>query len=1378
MKTFGTGLTIGVLLLAVTGWAKTVGVYQPTRGEPRPNFTPGILDTMRDAGWQVVVFSDRADLADTEKLEACDVVYLTSGWNALNYADFKSRRALTRFVASGKGLLLGGFRSGYVRTLNRPIFPEIGASHNRLNSPYIFAHGDSPLAQAIDKPFSAGDWDHLVLQTGPLATVFAADVDGAPIGATGEIYGGRVVVFGAKLITVPADAKMEDGPARRLMLAMLDWLGKTTKRSEQEITVNRLGADLAFLRREIGTDWFRNTRGSDSGPGVLAGLHRDLAYTLESRLYMLHYQRDFLAGGDRSRCEAAVQAMDQAVTQLNRTYDTLHNEMTHQFARMTVEELTVDHPELHASAVAERVRQKLAPLFSDEKALSKRVREAVGSHEAVIKVLYADDYRERLFAKADLKKVVASVDQTIAALRPAVQKAKESHWQQEREADHKTVPARLAECRSPDRSIRFEACRELGRIGDPRGEEALLALLKDPDEKVQIQAILGLGWMQSKRAVPDLIELADGDNRFLRRRALQMLGQIGDPRASDVAMKRMNDADPATAENAILALGQLKAQQAVTALLKVVQTGKADNGYERARMMTALRALGNIGDGSDKVMEVLDAAIEHYKDFPFARNRPKVPINDYYSTPQELGVGVHAQMAKARIAAGGLKEPGFKQADALARQSNFYGLTRNFNMLAGTINAVLNTFEEPEELLPYLWEAGVTAINWTWRGCGYGNPVLSGNPERLIDFIQAAGDVDIRWIDILPEDRHYYSFTRYPDSRQHGVDKAGGERVLMRHADTPNFQGFWSEEVWPGALISEADLAAWLTSKYGADFRKQRNIPEDAALLPLSKIDGEQVGVLVADYHECAADVILEPWRETQEWLHGMRKGCAFTYNITTRYNYQHINLLGRAGGTIDAIGPEDYESFGRVNAFYLEMYKDGEARPSISEFYNWYGRTPETDARGFAQHLMHGECFHQFALEQIFRYPTGNNWAWDETRWETLRKIFQRARTIKDYIAVPQSAATAAVVLSERTPQIAAREGGRTTMETRYEQQQTALWTALHQVHVPADVIWAETLTPEKLGRYDTLVLADARNITSAQADLLRDWVKAGGVLIVTGLTSLYNDQAEVLPDYRLADLIGASFIGYVDQPDPAKIDTEIFNLAKLTTAYQSSGFTRSNLIGHVVREIKPVSSIVTYMVLPESSVYLANIPAGAIVEYDLPLGYAQVKLADAKPLAAFANGDAALTVNEIGQGLVYFWTPVAPGLCHVARDWEMHASRKYFWPNVLELFGGMVKGGLAKTGKVLPVVVTGMDKEIEVTLRKQPEHNRMMIHLLNYDATVNRVPAAQVTIHPPTGKSVKRVFYPDTDTEVAFTVAAGGVTAPLRQFEVHDLIVVEWNP
>ena len=159
----------------------------------------------------------------------------------------------------------------------------------------------------------------------------------------------------------------------------------------------------------------------------------------------------------------------------------------------------------------------------------------------------------------------------------------------------------------------------------------------------------------------------------------------------------------------------------------------------------------------------------------------------------------------------------------------------------------------------------------------------------------------------------------------------------------------------------------------------------------------------------CAsAEVLRDNWKETQDWLHGRRKGFAFTYVISTADPYKHVGGV-RSLAIPDAVGPESYSCFGRGNGFLLQKFRDGEARPAMAEFYNWYCPSNEHALRGFWQNAIHGKCFYNFALHQIFGQPSWYyRWSWEPGRWEKAQEVFRRVRAHEDLYAVSPSAASA----------------------------------------------------------------------------------------------------------------------------------------------------------------------------------------------------------------------------------------------------------------------------------------------------------------------------------------------------------------------------------
>jgi hypothetical protein len=75
--------------------------------------------------------------------------------------------------------------------------------------------------------------------------------------------------------------------------------------------------------------------------------------------------------------------------------------------------------------------------------------------------------------------------------------------------------------------------------------------------------------------------------------------------------------------------------------------------------------------------------------------------------------------------------------------------------------------------------------------------------------------------------------------------------------------------------------------------------------------------------------------------------------------------------------------------------------------------------------------------------------------------------------------------------------------------------------------------LSPELLAKYQMIYAPNCACLSTKQCDMLREYVRKGGTLIATHLTSVADEHGRVRADFGLADVFGASFI----DPEPMEM-------------------------------------------------------------------------------------------------------------------------------------------------------------------------------------------------------------------------------------------------
>ncbi|MBV8820887.1 MAG: beta-galactosidase trimerization domain-containing protein, partial [Acidobacteriaceae bacterium] len=129
-------------------------------------------------------------------------------------------------------------------------------------------------------------------------------------------------------------------------------------------------------------------------------------------------------------------------------------------------------------------------------------------------------------------------------------------------------------------------------------------------------------------------------------------------------------------------------------------------------------------------------------------------------------------------------------------------------------------------------------------------------------------------------------------------------------------------------------------------------------------------------------------------------------------------------------------------------------------------------------------------------------------------------------YLRNEQSLARVGMVYSQQT---ASFYGG-AQARAKVEDHALGFYQALLEARIPFDLVHDRLLDPAHVSRYRTLILPNIAALSDEQCRQLRDYVHAGGNIVATHETSLYDEWGVRRNDFGLASLFGASFAGRVD--------------------------------------------------------------------------------------------------------------------------------------------------------------------------------------------------------------------------------------------------------
>ena len=438
-------------------------------------------------------------------------------------------------------------------------------------------------------------------------------------------------------------------------------------------------------------------------------------------------------------------------------------------------------------------------------------------------------------------------------------------------------------------------------------------------------------------------------------------------------------------------------------------------------------------------------------------------------------------------------------------------------------------------------------------------------------------------------------------------------------------------------------------------------------------------------------EVVVERLKELYEHTKELTKGkeVLFMYNShpggwSGRTN--RIVDLGR--GYYDAVFAECSEADHQPPGFITEMVK-------LTKAMN--GGKPVMPSRNYFHMYRTAASTTPIAVKQGLREAIiagGSPWLliFSSTYFQSpkvlkhVKEAFKEHEVLEEYLDGAEPLRYAGVVVSNLTRDF---YGGEKPDD--YVDETRGFYYALTHYHIPVEYISESDLTrPEVLKKYRVLVLANTVCMSDSSVGSLRTYVKGGGKVLATYLTSLYDDEGVSRNDLALSDVFGAEIVGvfkspwsYIvitkrEHPLFEGIEESLILWGDMSYDFRVERVARS-LGWHVITRLL-------------GSEVVAKVGT-AVYEWGF-----EYTLGRSPPPFAVTMNMPAIILNTYGEGTSIYFTG---------------QLGRHYWRIGLPEYGLLIKNSITYLGGELPVKVDAPETLATEFFR---QNERLIIHLLNH--------------------------------------------------------------
>lgn len=318
---------------------------------------------------------------------------------------------------------------------------------------------------------------------------------------------------------------------------------------------------------------------------------------------------------------------------------------------------------------------------------------------------------------------------------------------------------------------------------------------------------------------------------------------------------------------------------------------------------------------------------------------------------------------------------------------------------------------------------------------------------------------------------------------------------------------------------------------------------------------------------------------------------------------------------------------------------------------------------------------------------------------------------------------------------------GHRDPKQDGYVQHVRGAELALFENHIPFDILPQSKLTRTDLSRYRVIVLPNVAVMSAEVCETLRAYVKAGGSVVATYETSLYDEVNEARDDFGLADVFGVRSLGVRFGP-LSYAYTLLRERSALTSGLEDTQIcTNEGMIWATEAQEK---ATVPATLVPECAPQPPERGWRDSMETPIPV----------------------VVAHEYGKGRSVFF----PG-----------QTDKLFISAGHPDYGILLRNAVQwATGEGAPLLQTDALPSVHVSVTRQPHTGRTLVHLLNYTGGYRRpithlVPCHDVSITLRVEHTPTRAYLIRSGQDIPFDVKGGQITFKVPTVHDYEAVVLE---